>query len=168
MNIDYTSFKEENDLVSLIVTNTNVIATGKAEAIDTDGDGLSDDEEIALKTCIGRSATCPDPIDTDGDGYSDFVEHRNRVSGFDPTDPNKPQLPCTERDDSDGDGLKDCEEAFLKTDPHNPDTDGDRLSDHLEILLGLDPLDPTDALGDHNRDGVRNADQIRAHLSPTE
>lgn len=168
LNVDYTSFKEENDLVSLIATNTNVLTTGKAEAIDTDGDGLTDDQELALKTCIGRSTICADPSDTDQDGYSDFVEDRNRASGFDPTDPNKPQLPCTERDDSDGDGLKDCEEAFLKTDPRSADTDGDRLSDRMELLMGLDPLDPTDALGDDNRDGVRNADQIRAHLSPTE
>jgi hypothetical protein len=168
LNVDYTSFKEENDLVSLIATNTNTVPTSSSEALDTDGDGLTDDQETSLKTCVGRTATCTDPTDSDQDGYSDFVEDRNRVSGFDPIDPNKPQLPCTERDDSDGDGLKDCEEAFLKTDPRAADTDGDRLSDRMEILMGLDPLDPADALDDRNRDGVRNADQIRAHLSPTE
>lgn len=167
LNVDYTSFKEESDLVSLIATNMNVIATGRAEAIDSDGDGLTDDEEIAAKTCVGPSVACPDPTDSDQDGYSDFVEDRNRSSGFDPMDPSKPQLPCTERGDSDGDGLKDCEEAFLKTDPRTADTDNDRLSDRFEVLARLDPLDPNDAVDDANRNGIRNVDEIRAHLSPT-
>ena len=46
----------------------------QATPIDTDGDGLSDDEERALGT---------DPLkaDTDGDGYSDATEVR---SGYNP------------------------------------------------------------------------------------
>jgi len=42
--------------------------------------------------------------------------------------------------DSDGDGLKDWEEALWKTDPNNPDTDGDGTPDGEEIKLGRDPL----------------------------
>ena len=43
---------------------------------DTDGDGLSDDEEAAL-------GTDPELVDSDGDGYSDFEEHD---AGTDPLD----------------------------------------------------------------------------------
>ena len=35
--------------------------------------------------------------------------------------------------DSDGDGLKDWEEALWGTDPNNPDTDGDGILDGAEI-----------------------------------
>jgi hypothetical protein len=44
--------------------------------------------------------------------------------------------------DTDGDGLKDWEEALWKTDPKNKDTDGDGTNDGEEILLNRDPLKP--------------------------
>lgn len=44
--------------------------------------------------------------------------------------------------DSDGDGLKDWEEAIFRTDPHNPDTDGDGTPDEEEIVANRDPLTP--------------------------
>ncbi len=47
--------------------------------------------------------------------------------------------------DSDGDGLKDWEEAIFRTDPHNPDTDGDGTPDGEEVRLGRDPLKPSTA-----------------------
>ena len=45
--------------------------------------------------------------------------------------------------DSDGDGLSDLEELNRQTDPCAADTDGDGLSDYREIQAGLDPTDPT-------------------------
>jgi hypothetical protein len=48
--------------------------------------------------------------------------------------------------DADGDGLRDCEESGLGTDPAKPDTDGDGLSDGSEVLSGTDPLDPASYL----------------------
>jgi hypothetical protein len=47
--------------------------------------------------------------------------------------------------DTDGDGLKDWEEALWKTDPNNPDTDGDGTNDFDEIKAGRDPLKPNTA-----------------------
>ena len=98
---------------------------------DTDGDGLTDEEEEALGT---------DPLDpdTDGDGVSDGDEV---ALGTDPLDP-----------DTDGDGLSDGDEVALGTDPLDPDTDGDGLSDGDEVALGTDPLDP-DTDGDGIPDG---------------
>jgi hypothetical protein len=65
-------------------------------AVDTDGDGLSDEEEAA----IGTDPTNPD---TDGDGLSDGVEV---ALGTDPLDP-----------DTDGDGIDDGTEVLQMTDP---------------------------------------------------
>lgn len=42
--------------------------------------------------------------------------------------------------DTDGDGMKDWEEALWKTDPNKTDTDGDGTSDSDEIKLNRDPL----------------------------
>ncbi len=43
--------------------------------------------------------------------------------------------------DTDGDGVDDCAEADLGTDPDNEDSDGDGILDGAEIDCGSDPLD---------------------------
>lgn len=96
--------------------------------VDTDGDGLSNDDE----TFIG---TDPEDTDTDADGLEDGDEI---ALGTDPTDP-----------DTDGDGLSDGDEVDLGTDPTDPDTDDDGISDGDEVDLGTDPLDP-----DSDDDGI--------------
>ncbi len=56
--------------------------------------------------------------------------------------------------DTDGDGLRDPEEATLGTDPLDPDTDGDGLLDGAEVHVHTsDPLDP-DTDGDLYGDGT--------------
>ena len=95
---------------------------------DTDGDGLSDEDEAKYKT---------DPKNTDTDG--DTLGDGNEVNGLGvdliKTDPAKA--------DTDGDGLTDWEEfALYKTDPNNPDTDGDGFSDGNEAAKGYNPLGP--------------------------
>jgi hypothetical protein len=91
---------------------------------DTDGDGLSDTDEV--------KTTLTDPLsnDSDRDGLKDG-EEINQYK----TNPNNP--------DSDGDGLTDSYEVNTsKTDPTLADTDGDGTSDSLELKLGSDPKDP--------------------------
>ena len=102
---------------------------------DSDGDGLTDADEI------NKYGTDPHNPDTDGDGLSDGEEVL--VYGTDPLNP-----------DTDGDGLKDGEEVLTyKTDPLNPDTDGDGLKDGEEVLTyKTDPLNP-DTDGDRLKDG---------------
>src|SRR4051812_19687330 len=84
----------------VLIWNRNVIATKDGFKVDSDGDGLTDEEELALGT---------DPFnpDTDGDGISDGVEVRLSALGFDPLVPNTvPQ--CTAQElisDGDADGL---------------------------------------------------------------
>jgi type II secretory pathway pseudopilin PulG len=91
--------------------------------LDSDGDGLTDNQELEIGT---------DPFnpDTDGDGLSDGEEVLRRN-----TDPLNP--------DTDADALTDGDEVLIhNTDPLNPDTENDKLNDGEEIRLGTDPNNP--------------------------
>ena len=81
--------------------------------IDSDGDGLTDEQELAL----GLNIFCND---TDGDGMDDRFEV---VSGLDAHDNTNDWL------DPDSDGLANIEEARLGTDARKADTDGDGIID---------------------------------------
>jgi von Willebrand factor type A domain/Bacterial TSP3 repeat len=168
LNFNYTSVKEPNAIAELVLSNENAIFASQKLSTDTDGDGLDDAREFALKSCPGLGPNCQNPRDSDGDSYGDFFEETFKESGFDLVDRNKPLQACRARNDSDGDGLRDCEELFLGTDTRLFDSDGDRLTDLQELLAGLDPLNPDDAVGDADNDGLRNIDEIRVHLNPNE
>ncbi len=168
LNVNFASLQVQNKLVQSYAANQMTDEIGTGLVLDSDGDGLTDEQEKALGTCVTYSATCPTPWDSDGDGYSDFLEVTYRSSGFDPLDAKKPANPCVAKGDSDGDGLFDCEEDFLGTQTLNPDTDGDYLSDLQEVRHGMNPLDPTDAYGDINKDGILNEEEIKIGLSPTQ
>lgn len=108
---------------------------------DTDGDGLSDYEEVM------KYKTNPAVADSDGDGLSDGMEvmtHRTK-----PLDK-----------DSDADGLTDGEEiAQFHTDPLKADTDGDTLSDRDEVRTHrTDPLK-----ADTDGDTLSDAAEVRTH-----
>lgn len=95
---------------------------------DSDGDGLTDEEEAKLGT---------DPFnkDTDGDGLTDFEEVKTYL-----TNPLNP--------DTDFDGLKDGEEVkSYKTNPLDRDTDKGGVADGHEVIEDhTNPLDPSDDL----------------------
>ena len=114
-----------------------------------------------------RSSKCPTPADSDGDGYSDYIEVKYEANGFNPLNAKKPATPCAPKGlDTDGDGLFDCEESYLTTDPTTPDTDGDFVSNLTEERNTMNPLNPTDAHGDIDRNGILNLDEIAIGLSP--
>jgi outer membrane protein OmpA-like peptidoglycan-associated protein len=93
---------------------------------DTDGDGLTDGQEVLTYR------THPLKRDTDGDGLTDGDEVNVRK-----TDPLNP--------DSDLDGLTDGDEVLrYRTNPLVADTDGGGVPDGKEIQLGTNPLDPAD------------------------
>ena len=108
---------------------------------DTDGDGLSDGEEIRTYK------TNPLNGDSDNDGLKDGAEVRQHK-----TDPTKA--------DTDNDGLKDGEEInTYKTDPINPDTDNDGLKDAQEINVNrTDPLK-----SDTDSDGLKDGEEINTY-----
>ncbi|MEO5929910.1 MAG: OmpA family protein [Candidatus Kapaibacterium sp.] len=112
---------------------------------DTDGDGLTDFEEVRTYN------TDPKKADTDADGLTDFDEIRKYNT--------KPLNP-----DTDNDGLKDGDEIARKTDPNNPDTDGDKLTDGDEV--NKYSTDPTKA--DTDGDGLTDGQEITVYsTNPT-
>jgi TolB protein len=146
--------------VSMIAGATQTAAFNQTQAAiigqeDSDGDGLTNSEEVTLGTDpnnadsdgdelldgdeVRNLGTDPLNSDTDADGLSDGEEFIRRS-----TDPRNP--------DSDGDGLGDGDEVQRATDPLNPDTDQDGLGDGAEINLGTDPLNP-DSDNDRLLDG---------------
>ena len=107
---------------------------------DSDGDGLSDGDEV------NQYKTNPLKADTDGDGLSDGAE----VNQY-KTDPLKA--------DSDGDGLSDGDEVKYKSNPLKTDSDGDGLSDGDEVHQHK--TDPAKA--DTDGDGLSDGDEINKY-----
>ena len=97
-----------------------------AEIIDSDNDGLTDEQEIFYHTDQNSA-------DTDADGYNDFEEIYH---GYSPLHSEAIKLTSL---DSDQDGASDHWEIRLGLDILNPDTDGDGYSDGTEIDHGYDP-----------------------------
>ena len=97
-------------------------------ALDSDGDGLTDEEELKL-------GTDPHNPDTDGDGLTDGEEVK--VYKTDPLNP-----------DTDYDALKDGDEVYkYKTSPLERDTDKGGVADGHEVIEdSTNPLDPSDDL----------------------
>ncbi|MEL6184839.1 MAG: VWA domain-containing protein, partial [Myxococcota bacterium] len=171
LRIDFTSIRRVFTLSNLTATNLSARprlvfpgddrqATGRGDP-DSDGDGLSDAEELDIGTVV--TAT-----DTDEDGFGDFLEVRLSSSGFDPLDPT--DADCTEgldRVDTDGDGLLDCEERFAGTNRLRVDTDGDRFPDLLELQGGTNPV-VDDTLVDLDFDAARNGAELRGHSDPND
>ncbi len=183
LRVNYQPLESSFDLTETIGVNQNALAGTNGRLIDSDADGISDDEEF-------ENSSDRFTWDTDNDAYSDLFEQRFETSGFDAIDGNRPHICCpeygfegtcceapfvcncpsapvspSELDDRDGDGLNGAEERFLRTDERDPDTDGDRIPDGLEFRLGLDPT-VADSLNDHDFDGIRTRDEIRAGRDP--
>jgi len=157
--ISFASVQRELVLKRFFAFNRNALARGGKQLVDSDGDGLSDDEERAIGT---------DPLnpDTDGDGLSDGLE---RLAGLDPLVDNitgaTGVIQCNKFLDDDADLLNECEERVIGTDPCVADGDGDGLSDWVEVMSRTNPQVAED-LTDTDRDGTSNADEVMAHTDP--
>lgn len=97
-------------------------------AVDSDGDGLSDESEFTIYY------TDPQQADTDGDGFTDGQEI---AEGYSPRFADNKKLIQV---DSDKDYLNDAWELSLGTGLMNPDSDGDKYLDGTEVAAGFDPL----------------------------
>jgi hypothetical protein len=128
-----TSYWSANDPDGDLVVNTQEQALGTdPNSTDTDGDGLSDVEEV-LTTMTDPASTMTyggvrdEAADVDRDGLTTREE---LDAGSDPIDP-----------DSDADGLLDGAEVDFSSDPSVADTDDDELPDASEKRVGTDPRD---------------------------
>lgn len=108
--------------------------------IDSDGEGLSDFDEVRSYHTDALKA------DTDDDGLNDYQEvHTYKTN---PTSP-----------DTDSDGLRDGAEIARNTDPRKSDTDGDGLTDGDEV--NQYNTDPTKF--DTDGDKLSDKDEVRQY-----
>ena len=128
--------------------------------VDTDGDNLTDYEEVNYDgnpyDYLMGSDTNPNAADTDGDVLSDDFEIAYGLNPLDPSDAGgnmdgdaftdlKEFLygtdPTVTTADTDSDGLPDSFEDSIGTKTDNADSDGDTLSDYAEVNYDGNPYD---------------------------
>jgi hypothetical protein len=149
-------------LAHFVVSNTSSVPEMDHVLADSDGDWLTDAEEIAI-------GTSPHLADSDGDYFRDGIEWRYRLTGFDPLDPTDARCPDVSAIDPDGDGLLDCEEVLLGTRRNRYDSDFDGMPDQLELAFGTNAVSANslqDLHNDADADGGSDADEVRWHMDP--
>ncbi|MDH4468679.1 MAG: hypothetical protein QE271_11535 [Bacteriovoracaceae bacterium] len=121
---------------------------------DDDGDGLSN----YVESNIGSNKNS---VDTDNNGYSDLVEFRyfGRT-----TQNNIPACSSPINDDTDGDGLTNCQELLIGSNPNLSDTNRDGIPDGLSLRFNI-PLNLNN-LTDRDFDGVPDNEEILLGLPP--
>ena len=139
--------------------------------VDTDNDGLDDDEEVET------TGTDPAVADSDSDGIEDGPETTGEENSYDASGALVVSPPGAATDpldpDSDDDNILDGEEVnsgndgFI-TNPNSTDTDGDSFSDDFEVANQGSGFDPTvsNSTGDQDSDGLQNGDEVTAGTDP--
>ncbi|MDO6493074.1 Ig-like domain-containing protein [Cellulophaga sp. 2_MG-2023] len=178
----------DEDVIDIVATDpagnsgTGVVTI----SVDTDGDGINDNDEVSL-------GTDPNNPDSDNDGVNDGQEVTDGTNPLDDCDSiGGTPLPTSDCDndgltnsqeatigtdpfnpDSDNDGLLDGDEVTLGTDPNNPDTDGDTILDGQEVTDNTNPLDDCDSINgvplddtDCDMDGLTNAQEADLGTDP--
>jgi hypothetical protein len=165
LNVGFSSLKRVFKLKNFIATNLSARPVGGVVLTDSDIDGLGDKVEVEAGTSFATN-------DTDRDGFSDLLEHFFRASGWDALDPSDADCPLLKDDDgdklpddTDGDGLLDCEERFLGTNRNTFDSDADGIPDGIEVRFGTNPV-VVDVEDDLDFDGMPNGDEMRLHTDP--
>jgi hypothetical protein len=158
-SIDFTSFIRTFALKQLVPMNLNALPRNGESLVDTDGDGLTDEEEYL-------AGTSPLLTDTDGDGFSDLLEFRQTNAGLDPLFSGDGDCRMAgDRLDDDGDAMLNCEERYFGTNSRLIDSDADGFPDDVEIRMGSNAADK-DNLADTDFDGALNGTELAAHTDP--
>lgn len=111
---------------------------------DSDGDGLSDDVEVALGLDPNNQDSNGNGIadgdeDKDSDGLTNAFELRYSLQPNN-TDSNANGI-TDGNEDADRDGLTNLQEQAAGTDPSKTDTDGDGWPDGVEVQFSANPKD---------------------------
>lgn len=168
--LDYSSLASRNVMKSMILQSLSSEPGPAGRVVDSDGDGLPDDRDNDFTFATNRYYP-----DTDDDGFDDNFEARWRDTGFVPAQDDgrgcNPASPLTLNcrvSDTDGDGLSQYAEDYLKTRQTLVDSDGDGVPDGLEVRYGLNPIARTAGALDTDGDGVNDAAELRLGSSPVE
>jgi hypothetical protein len=166
--LDYSSLASRNVMKNLMVQALSSEPGAEKREVDTDGEGLTDafDNDFSHKTNKNFA-------DSDDDGFDDNFEVRRFEDGFRADakdgrgcDPASPLTPgCTARD-SDGDGLSQYAEAYLKTRPTLIDSDADGVPDGMEVRYGLSPSQRLATGIDTDGDGTSDTEEFRLGSNP--
>jgi hypothetical protein len=142
--------------IDFFLVKNNLHPSREGYILDRDGDGLSDKFEDTLG-----------PLDLDRTNKYSKKNNPPVVSDLilsllGLTDLNVDELICPENtsNDSDSDGLNDCEEHFAGTNKDSWDSDGDSIPDEVELRMGLNP-NFKDALLDTDGDGDNNVTEVK-------
>lgn len=166
--LDYSSLASRNVMKSLIVQHLSAEPGEGHREVDTDGDGLIDafDNDFSNKTNKYFR-------DSDGDGFDDAFEVRHFEDGFRANakdgrgcDPMSPLTPNCVLADTDGDGLTQYAEEYLKTRATLVDSDGDGIPDGMEARYGLDPITRSLVGIDTDGDGTSDTEEFRLGSNP--
>ncbi len=163
INITDMRLTTEYKIKYLVAFNYNVLPGTDLIYVDSDGDGLSDEEEAVYGSDINLT-------DTDNDGLSDFFEVAVSSPGhlLIPIVADSPCQPTPDGIwvDSDSDGLTDCEEYVKGTQRYVTDTDRDGIPDGLEFVMGTNPL-KDESNRDADFDGVQDWLEVQKHSNVT-
>ncbi|WP_291317162.1 hypothetical protein [Desulfuromonas sp.] len=145
----------------LLAYNFNVRPGVELVHVDSDGDGLPDEEEVLY-------GSDPNLADSDGDGLGDYFEVKMSSPGHE-LDPLVQDSPCDLAPggvwpDTDDDGLTDCEEYVKGTNRRIVDTDRDGIPDGIEFLTGTNPLE-VQYTTDSDFDGSEDWLEVQRHTN---
>jgi hypothetical protein len=174
--LDYSSLASKNVMKTIYVRSMSADPANSDvnldRMVDADGDGVPDTQDNDFYSTNYK--TSQNEQDSDGDCFDDNFEILHYDDGFRPDvkdsrgcDPASPlTLNCACRD-TDGDGLSQFAEAYLKTRSTLADSDGDGVPDGEEVRYGLDPLSPSSAGLDTDGDGIPDSQEYRYDSNPT-
>jgi uncharacterized repeat protein (TIGR02543 family) len=143
----------DNPLSVVMVTNKIIGATFTPDTRDTDGDGLTNYQEIVE---YGTSAT---KQDTDDDGVNDRID-AFPLDQTETIDNDNDNTGDNADADDDNDGCSDEDETNIHhTNPKLADSDGDGLTDLAEI----ESHHTNPNLADSDNDGLRDGEEITTY-----
>ena len=161
----YKALNTNTTIPASVNSNTKTEATNDTtQMLDSDADGLTDEEEITLETD-------PQKTDSDADGIPD-----NEEVGSDPgeaLDTDQDGIINALDKDDDNDNLPTLLEIAIKTNPLEKDSDGDGIDDATEV--GSNPQTPINTDNDKlinaidpddDNDGLATIDEIAIGTNP--
>ena len=159
--LDYTSMISPNVMKSLVVQALRSEPNGLKRVLDSDGDGLEDEQDNSFSLATNKFN-----IDTDNDCLDDNFEKLRRSNGFRPSNDRDARgcdvvtaQGCSCRD-TDGDGLGLKAEEYLQSKAGLVDGDSDGIPDGIEARYGLSPV--VSNLGqDTDGDGIADVDELK-------